>query len=304
MSLHSFDQLFQDADGLAQPLQVAVAGGADRSVLEALRTACDRGWVRPLVTGEEREVRRVAAESAVGLHGFTIIDAADAAASAVALLRREQARMLMKGQVSTPALLKAMLDPVAGLRSKRVICQVVLMEIRSTGRRFLLADTGICIQPTLDQKSDILRSTVEVAHSLGEVLPRVAVVAATEAVVEAMPETLDAAKLQCRGQAGGVPRLRRSGAVVVRPGLCGRGRRDEERPGSSGRGSGCPAFPEPGHGQPDGEGDHVHCRLPFRRHPMWRRLSGRVHVPGRYDRHPTPFSGSGHKTGRRSANMS
>src|ERR1700730_27275 len=82
MPLHAFDQLFQDADALAQLLPVAVAGGADRSVLEALRTACDRGWIRPVVTGEEREVRRIAAECAVSLQGFTILDADDAAASA------------------------------------------------------------------------------------------------------------------------------------------------------------------------------------------------------------------------------
>ena len=51
-------------------------------MLEALRTACDRGWVRPLVIGEERKIRRIAAESAVGLQGFTILDAPDAAAAA------------------------------------------------------------------------------------------------------------------------------------------------------------------------------------------------------------------------------
>jgi phosphotransacetylase len=128
--------------------------------------------------------------------------------------------MLMKGQVSTPALMRAVLDPVLGLRTGRVICQVVLMEIRSAaplpvspgekdrnegGRRFLLADTGICIQPTLEQKSDILRSAVEVAHALGEAVPRVAVLAATETVSNAMPETLDAAELERRGHAGEFP---------------------------------------------------------------------------------------------------
>jgi phosphotransacetylase len=174
-------------------------------VLEALREACDRNWVSPLVVGGEREVRRIATESAVSLQGFTILDAADAAAVAVALVRRGEARMLMKGQVPTPALMRAMLDPLGGLRTRRVICQIVLMEIRATGRRFLLADTGICIQPTLEQKSDILCSAVEVAHSLGEAVPRVAVLAATETVAEAMPETLDAAELQRRGHAGEFP---------------------------------------------------------------------------------------------------
>jgi phosphate butyryltransferase len=120
--------------------------------------------------------------------------------------------MLMKGQISTPALLRAVLDPVLGLRTGRVICQIVLMEIRPADRRFLLADTGICIQPTLEQKSDILKSAVAVAHALGEAVPRVAALAATESVVATMPETLDAAELQRRGGEGAFP-----GCVVEGP---------------------------------------------------------------------------------------
>jgi phosphotransacetylase len=113
--------------------------------------------------------------------------------------------MLMKGQIATPQLLRALLDPTAGLRTGRVICQVVLMEIAPADRRFLLADTGICIQPTLEQRIDILRSAVHVASALGADVPRVGVLAASEAIVEAMPETQNAAELQRRNQAGEFP---------------------------------------------------------------------------------------------------
>jgi phosphotransacetylase len=205
MSLYTFDQLCEDAGRLGGPVTVAVAGGAERTVLEALRPATDRGWVRPLVFGHEPAIRQIAAASAIDLHGFTIIDSDDPAAGAVAQVRAGQARMLMKGQVSTPGLMKAVLDPNTGLRTGRVICQVVLLEIRPSGRRLLLADTGICIRPNLEQKADILRSSVAVAHALGEDRPRVAVLAATELVTETMPETLDAAELQ---------RLARDGALA------------------------------------------------------------------------------------------
>jgi phosphotransacetylase len=118
--------------------------------------------------------------------------------------------MLMKGRVSTPTLMRALLDTTAGLRTGRVICQVVLMEIQRTdptgvSRFFLLADTGVCIQPTLEQKADILRSAVEVAHQLSAAEPRVALLAASETATEAMPETLDAAELKRRGEAGEFP---------------------------------------------------------------------------------------------------
>jgi phosphotransacetylase len=108
----------------------------------------------------------------------------------------------MKGQIDTPALLRAILHPDTGLRTGRTICQVVLMEIVDQDRRFLLADTGIMIHPSLDQKACIVNSVIETARDLGVTAPRVAIVAASEKENPVMPETLDAAELQLRGGRG------------------------------------------------------------------------------------------------------
>lgn len=209
MSLLGFDSLFADADAARPAVGVAVAGGNDPTVLEALRIACDRGWVTPFVAARASDVRTVAAAAGVNLDGFTLLDSDEPAATAVAAVRAGRARLLMKGQIATPALMAAILDPAAGVRTGRVICQVVLMEVRPPGlptpsleRRFLLADTGVTIRPKLEQKADILRSAVEVARSLGAGTPRVALMAATETATEKMPDTLDAAELQRRGAAG------------------------------------------------------------------------------------------------------
>jgi phosphotransacetylase len=202
MALAGFDQLYQEADARAERVPVAVVGGADRTVLEAVRGAADRDWITPLLCGRGADIERLAGNHGIALEGLRIIDTPEPAATAVAQVRSGQARMLMKGQVSTPALMKAVLDADARLRTGRVICQVVLMEIPRDDRRFLLADTGICVQPSLEQKLDILRSAVGVAQRLGAAEPLVAVLAASESVTESMPETLDALELQRRSQAG------------------------------------------------------------------------------------------------------
>jgi phosphate butyryltransferase len=214
VALPGFDELFAAADQRSPRIPVVAAGGADRTVLEALALARRRGWVEPMVTGDEREIRRLAEAHQVDLAGFRILAAEDPAAAAVAEVRAGRARLLMKGQIPTPALMKAVLARETGLRTERVIGQVVLMEIPRDARRFLLADTGITIEPTLDQKQDLLRSLAEVATALhrmrsdlprgdhAEWLPRIAVVSATEKISEAMPDTLDAAELQRRCATG------------------------------------------------------------------------------------------------------
>ena len=96
--------------------RVAVAGGDDPTVLEAMRIACDCGWVQPVLFGPERGIKTVAASNQIDLDDFEIRDAegAEIAAAAVAEVRSGGAQALMKGQIATPALLKAMLDPHTG----------------------------------------------------------------------------------------------------------------------------------------------------------------------------------------------
>lgn len=204
MPLDGFDRLFGDADARAEPVAVAAAGGDDPTVIEALRIAADRGWVRPILVGPEARIRSVAESRGLSLDGFTVRHAeGDAIAlAAVESVRSGEAGALMKGQIATPALMAAVLDPRSGLRGGRTICQVVLMEIPRDDRRFLLADTGICVRPVLRKRVEILRSAVEVAHALGSGRPKVALMAATESVKLDMPETVEADELTRRNRRG------------------------------------------------------------------------------------------------------
>jgi phosphotransacetylase len=207
MSLDGFDRLFADADDRRPGVPVAAAGGDDETVIAALRLAADRGWVTPTLVGPGRATRATAEVLGIGLDGFRLVDAeGDAIASAaVAEVRQGRAQLLMKGRIATPALMRAVLEPESGLRTGRVVCQVVLMEISRDGRRFLMADTGITVRPKLEQKADILRSAAGVGRALGADRPRVALMAATESLNVAMPETVDAAELQARGEKGEFP---------------------------------------------------------------------------------------------------
>jgi len=224
MPLDSFDHLYVQADSRAPRMPVAVIGAGERTVLEAIRRAAERGWITPILCGSESDIRCAATECSMDLAGWRIVDTTDPARAAVAEVRSGRAGMLMKGQVSTPALMQAVLDPVSGLRTSRVICQVVLMETRRDRRSFLLADTGICIQPTLHEKVGILCSAVALAQALGVQVPRVAVMAATEVATESMPETRDAQELERRNRIGELGECVVQGPLSFRPGLSSRRR--------------------------------------------------------------------------------
>jgi phosphate butyryltransferase len=204
MPIERFDDLFRGADNRREPECIAVAGGDDPTVLEAMSVAHGRRWARPILVGPEPRIRSLAESAGIDLGGL-VIDHAEGlaiAARAVALVRSGAARALMKGQIPTPDLMKGILDSRDGLRTDRVICQIVMMEIGRDGRGFLMADTGICVQPGLDDRIDILGNAVELAGMLGASKPRVALMAATETVKASMPETVEWAELTRRGRLG------------------------------------------------------------------------------------------------------
>ena len=201
--MESFDALFKQASALAEPVGVAAAGGADTTVIQALDVARRRGWVRPILTGDVDQIREMAAGIDVDLSQFELIpDDAGSAFAAVKCVHEGRAELLMKGQIPTPSLMKAILQREGGLRTGKTICQVVLMEIPRDDRRFLMTDTGVTVDPTPQQLTDILQSAIGIAHKLGESEPRVALMAATEKVTDLMPDTLVADQLTQRAAAG------------------------------------------------------------------------------------------------------
>lgn len=196
--LPTFDELRDRADARTEPVPVVAIGGAEPTVLEALSTAVDCGWVEPIVTGREAEIRRSADECGVVLDRFRIVDTDEPARAAVAEVRAGRAAVLMKGRVSTPDMMAAILDRKTGLRTGRTIAQVVLMEIG--GRRFLMTDTGITVRPRIEQRAELVQEVGRIARSLGVERPRIALMSATEKPTPALPDSLEAAELARRGR--------------------------------------------------------------------------------------------------------
>jgi phosphate butyryltransferase len=191
------------------PLTLAVAAAHELRVLEAVRAATDAGIVRPILIGNEVQVRRIANAHSISLEGFIIVNSEEiheAAAQAVKLVHDGQAQVLMKGRLETADLLRAALNKQYGLRTGALLSVVSIVQIPGFDRLIFLSDGGIVIKPTLDQKVEIVQNIINVARKLGVEQPKVAVLASLDMVSPAIPATIDAAnlsKMADRGQISG-----------------------------------------------------------------------------------------------------
>ncbi len=207
-------------------------------------------------------------------------------------VRSGAARALMKGQIATPSLMAAVLDPEAGLRTGRTICQVVLMEILRDDRRFLLADTGIAVKPNLRRRIEILRGAVDVAHALGCPRPKVALMAATETVKLDMPETVEADELTRRNREGEFGDCVIEGPLSFDLAYAADAGARKRIEGSVVGAADVMIFPNLLSANLTVKAIMYTADCRFRRHARGYHRAGRLHVPRRFDRDPAAFAGA------------
>ena len=205
----SFDELLEAAQrlGLAR---IAVVAGHDPDAIQALDAARRTGLAEAVYVGDAEKVTAAAASAGVAIPLDAIVHEPDAErvpGRAIALVREGKADLLMKGKISTAGLIRAVLDKDSGLRSGRLLSQVIAFSVPGQERLMLLTDAAINVAPSLQQKADICRNAIEVAQAaLGIEHPNVALLCAIEFVNPDMPATIDAAALtqmNRRGQISG-----------------------------------------------------------------------------------------------------
>jgi phosphate butyryltransferase len=86
---------------------------------------------------------------------------------ATELVSSGNAHVLMKGLVDTSIIMKEVLDRDIGLRSDTIISHVAVFEVKTYHKVFLLTDAAMNLAPDLNQKKEIIKNAVELAHSLG-----------------------------------------------------------------------------------------------------------------------------------------
>ena len=204
----TLDEVVEAARG-RRWVKIAVAAAQDQDCIEALKRARELELAEGIFVGNGDKITAMAREAGLELKPDQLIhepDDALAARKAIGLVREGKADLLMKGKIKTSALVKAVLDKETGLRAGRLLSQVIVFQVPGFNRLMIMTDAAINIAPGLEQKVELIRNTVEVAHVLGIEKPNVAALCALEFPNPEMPATMDASALTLmnkRGQIGG-----------------------------------------------------------------------------------------------------
>jgi phosphate acetyltransferase len=198
-SHHAFDRLIaQCQTAAAGRVVMAVVSPTTEVALAGALDAEKAGLVEPILVGVEADIRALAAKLGLDVSKARFAGARDdddAARKAVALCREGTAQALMKGSLHTDVLMHAVLDGASGLRAGRRVSHVFVIDAPGYPRPLLVTDAAITIYPTLDDKVDIVKNAIDLAHALGIAVPNIAILSAVETVNPKILSTIDAAAL-------------------------------------------------------------------------------------------------------------
>ena len=170
----------------------AIVGADHALALESVRQAHQAGVIAPILIGSRSRLEAAAQEIDWDVSGFEVVEAEDeeAAAEAGARLASSGAvAMVMKGHVHSDTFMRPLLAKEGGIRSTGRLSHVFHMTVPDSDKSIMLTDCALNVAPNIRTRIAIVQNVVGLAHKLGNAKPRVALLAASESVSEAMPVT-------------------------------------------------------------------------------------------------------------------
>ena len=205
----------QERISRSDTIPMAVAGADNLIPLKSAYQATQAGLINPTLIGNAGEINALANTIDWNLSGLEIINTKseeETSTVAVELAKSGDVRALMKGHVHTDTLMKAVINRNDGLLIGRRLSHIFHMTVPQSKRVLMITDGAINVAPNVETKVHIINNSVQLAHALGNTTPHVAVLSGTEAVIDSMPSSVEAAEVVKRAKNGAV-----TGAIVDGP---------------------------------------------------------------------------------------
>ncbi|MBO6949768.1 MAG: bifunctional enoyl-CoA hydratase/phosphate acetyltransferase [Rhodospirillales bacterium] len=188
-------------------VSMAVAGADHPVALESAKQATDAGLIIPTLVGDKSDIERIAKDLGWDITGIRVVNSKPeqhAADAAVQLASKNEVQSLMKGQLHTDSIMRAVVQRDAGLRTDRRISHVFHMTAPGSDKVLMISDASVNVAPNEETLLHIVQNSVDLAHALGYELPKVAMLSGSESVIDSMPSTILARKIVERANSGEV----------------------------------------------------------------------------------------------------
>jgi phosphate acetyltransferase len=179
-------------------VKVAVVNAGKPLPMLSVQDAVAENLIEPIFIGDKKEILKCAEDLKWDISEYEIIDEPienDTAKIAAKLASEDKIKIIVKGHIHTDVLMKEVLKREYNLLGKTRLSHIWHMSVEKDGKPLIITDGALNVLPNVKTKMHILKNVINFSNRIGISRPKVAVLSATEEVLDSVPSSLDAAEL-------------------------------------------------------------------------------------------------------------
>ena len=176
-------------------VDAAIVNAGEIFPMESVHKAVLLNLINPIFIGNENEIKKNADKLKWDITKYKIINEKNennTAPIAAKLASEGKVKIIVKGHIHTDVLMKAVLKRDLNLIGKKRLSHIWHMTLDKDDKPFIITDGVVNVLPKLEVKMHILRNAVDFANKIGISRPKVAILSATEEILESVPSSIDA----------------------------------------------------------------------------------------------------------------
>ena len=179
-------------------VRAAIVNAGKPLAMLSVQDAVNEKLIEPVFIGDKKEIVKCAEDLKFDISQYEIIDEPvenNTAAIATKLASEDKIRIIVKGHIHTDILMKEVLKRDYGLIGKTRLSHIWHLTINKDDKPLIITDGALNVLPNMKTKLHILRNVVDFSKRIGIEKPKVAILSATEEVIESVPSSMEAAEL-------------------------------------------------------------------------------------------------------------
>jgi len=164
------------------------------SVIDAVK----ENLISPILIGDKNEIQKCAEELQFDISEYKIIHEADensTAKVAAKLASQGKIKIIVKGHIHTDVLMKEVIKKEYNLLGKTRLSHIWHMTLEQEDKPLIITDGALNVLPNVKTKMHILKNVINFSNRIGIERPKVAVLSATEEVLDSIPSSKEAEEI-------------------------------------------------------------------------------------------------------------
>ena len=179
-------------------VRAAIVNAGKPLPMLSVQDAVNENLIEPVFIGDEKDILKCAENLKWDISDYEIINEPvenNTAPIAAKLASEKKVRIIVKGHIHTDILMKEVLKREHDLLGKTRLSHIWHMTIDKEIKPLIITDGALNVLPNIKTKMHILKNVINFSNRIGIDKPKVAVLSATEEVLDSVPSSKEAAEI-------------------------------------------------------------------------------------------------------------